>query len=461
MDDVQDSQADENLSLRQALRSILNEGEQKVPSTTANIMASIRLEHQKNQPKAFEETEPTNLSSLPLRVLETPRPQQRKQSRYSIFAFAAIAAILIASFGLLGFVRRGGSVFTTSGSVSSGASSGNATTLNVTTYPPFATAQSNTWSAVVITYQQNGMTFIANYDPIASTLKPLLSSSYMDTTVYGVSHSGHQILYSIYDGYNTSYYIYPQATKNPVFTTPERGRSAIWSTDDRLLFISTAKGIMSVDTQTYNAKLVLPTLPNVTLQNYRDDGYLYFVQGNAGQDYATEGTFNRINISQNRSQQITSCTRGTNFWLSLSGVTVYYNCPEKSTDALYAVNSDGTNPHVFRSFAGSIIGYTEDGSPLTLENNNGSNGVTRRDIKTQQDTMLIRNVVPQGAKLSKENVAVAPYGHSLVASPTYNTGQGTPQQLWYSDLTTGSSQAFSLPDTATSAQVIGWDKLKV
>ena len=463
MDDVQDSQKDESLPLRQIFRSILDEGEQKVPSTTPNIMASLRQEQQKTQQHIVDVPSSTTPVPATFSSVETPLPKRRRNSLYSVFAFTAVAAVLVASFGLCGFILRH-PISTSSGSSTSSnaASSGNGPVDAITRYPSTVHATTETWSAVIITYQLNGATFIANYDPATSISTPLISSLDVSMTVNGVSHDGHEILYSVYDGFKTSYYIYPQATKTPIFTTSDRSRSAIWSADDRFLFISTAQGIMSIDAQTYTTKVVFPVLMNVTLLNYREDGYLYFVRGNTEQPYATDGTFNRINTAQEKSQQITPCVRGTNFWLSPSGVTVYYNCPASSANTLYAVNSDGTNSRVFRSYSGAIIGYAKDGSPLTLENSNGKYQVVRKDVNVQQDTVLVKDVAPQTTSVTKENIAVAPYGQTLVAKATYsNSAQTSQEQFWYCNLTTGSSRTFSLPRGASSSQVIGWDKLKV
>ncbi len=462
-DDVQET--GDRLPPRQALRAILDEGEQKVPSTTANIMAAIRREQQTAQNVAASSVpdakDTSSTAPFPqVRVIETPRPKRSKRVLYNALALIAVAAALIASFGLLSFLvpHNSGSMGTATGASSSTNSSAN----TGPQYAPSVPATTSTWSAVIMTYRMNSMTIIANYNPVTSTFMTIVSSPYADTIVDGVSHDGHEVLYSIYDGSKTSYYIYPQAITNAIFTTPDKSRSAIWSTDNRTLFISTAKGIMLVDVQTHAVKLLFPTLLSVTLLNYRDDGYLYFVKGDTRQAYATEGTFNRININQGNSQQITPCVRGTNFWLSPSGATVYYNCPDQNANTLYAVKSDGTNPHVFRSQAGNIVGYAEDGSPLTLVNVNGKYQVVQLDTQSIQDTVLVQDVAPQATTLTADNVAVAPLGPTLVAKATYSrNGQAAYEQFWYSNLTTGNNQAFSSPRGATMSQVIGWDKLQV
>jgi len=446
---------------RRLLSHILRDNEQKVPSTTANIMAAIQREQQTAQTKVAAAQKTSSPAPFPqVREIATPRPKKSRRRLYNALALIAVAAALIASFGLLSFLVPHGSVGM--GTTTSAGSSSNSSAKTGPRYSPSAPATTNTWSAVIITYKLNSMTVIANYDPVTGTSTLVASLPYGDTIVDGVSHDGHEVLYSVYDGSKTSYYIYPQAITDTIFTTPDKSLSAIWSTDDRTLFISTAKGVMTVDVQTHAVKLLFPMLPSVTLLNYRDDGYLYFVKGNTGQTYATQGTFNRINIAQGVSQQITPCVHGTNFWLSPSGATVYYNCFEQNADILYAVKSDGSNPHVFRSSAGNIIGYAEDGSPLTLVNANGKYQVVRRDLNTEQDTVLIQDVAPEAITVTADDVAVAPFGQTLVAKTTYsNKGQATHEQFWYSNLTTGNGQTFFLPQGASMSQVIGWDKLQV
>ncbi len=451
-DDVQET--GDRLTPRQALRAILAEGEQKVPSTTTNIMAAIRREQQTTQNAVPVDVSDAQDASSPvpfpqIHEIVTPRPKKSKRRLYNALALITVAAALIASFGLLSFLLphgSGGMGTSTTGSSSNSSANGSPS------YPSSIPATTTTWSAVIITYKMNGMTIIANYDPVTASSTVLVSIPYADTIVDGVSHDGHQLLYSVYDGSKTSYYIYPQATA--IFTTNDKSRSAIWSTDDRTLFISTSLGVMSVDVQTHAVRLLFPTLPSVTLLNYRDDGYLYYVKGDAGQAYATEGTFNRISIAQGNSQQITPCVHGTNFWLSPSGAKVYYNCLDQNADILYAVKSDGSNPYVFRSNAGTIIGYAEDGSPLTLVNANGKYQVVQRNLTTEQDTVLIQDIAPKATAVIADDVAVAPFGQMLVAKATY-------EQFWYSNLITGKSQEFALPQGVSASQAIGWDKLQV
>ncbi|GAC1617657.1 MAG: hypothetical protein NVS4B11_07030 [Ktedonobacteraceae bacterium] len=444
---------------RRVLRAILDEGEQKVPSTTAHIMATLR-QGQRTPQKTLVSAHNHHREVLPVvpfpqvREIETPRPRQTRQHTLrNTLAIAAVAAVLVASFGLFSYVLP---------HHSSSSSTARSSIATVTKATPFIPGTTPTWSSVIITYKINGITIIANYDPITEKSVMLTSSPYVDTLVDGVSHDGQKLLFSTYDGLKTSYYLYPQATTDAIFTTPDKSSSAIWSTDNRYVFISTAKGIAQVDTQTHDVRLILPALAATKLLNYRDGGYLYFVKGYEGQAYASEGTFNRVNIAQGTVQQITPCEHGTNFWLSPGGITVYYNCPDQDTTVLYAVNSDGTNPHAFSFNAGTVIGYAEEGSPLTLVNASGKYQVVQRDVNTAQAKVVLEDVAPGATTMTADDIAVAPFGHTLVAKGVYGGSGAAPQErFWYGDLVAGKSRAFALPQGAVTPNAIGWDKLQV
>jgi len=462
-DDVQDSQNKMLAQQRHVLRAILDEGEQKVPSTTASIMAAIQQGQRTPQETSVDANnhrhELVPIVPFPQkREIETPRPRRTRHTLYSALAFVAIAVALIVSFGLFSSLSAYRSTSTSGGAATN---SNPATT--ITRYPPFVPGTTITWSAVIITYKVNGTTVIANYSPTSGKYATLATSQHADTFVDGVSHKGHMVLYSVYDGLKTAYYVYPQSTTDPIYTVPDKSSSAVWSTDDHYIFISTTKGIARVDVQAHTVTLILPALAVTKLLNYRDnDGYLYFVRGYKGQAYASEGTLNRINVSRGVIQQITPCERGTNFWLSPSGVTVYYTCPDQDATLLYAVHSDGANPYVFSAAINNVIGYMNDGSPLALVHVNGKYQVVQQDLNTSQNTVLLGDIAPGATTIMENDVAVAPSGHALVAKGTYSgNGTTTQEQFWYSDLATGKSQLLKIPQGARTSQVIGWDRLQV
>ena len=460
-DDVQDER--NKMLTRRVLRTILDEGEQKVPSTSASIMAAIRQEQRTRQEVSVEENnerrEVVPITLLPQKYeIKTPRPRLVKRTLYGVLALAVVAVVIVASFGLFSAL----SVYR-SASITSGAGSSSNAATTAKGYSPSVPVTTPTWSAVMISYRVNSTTVIANYDPLSEKYVVLAASLPVDTLVDGVSHDGHSVLYSVYDGLKTAYYVYPQATTDPIYTVLSKSSSAVWSTDDRYIFISTAKGIAQVDVQGHSTHLILPGLAETRLLNYRDDDeYLYFVKGYKGQAYAAEGTLNRVNVASGNVQQVTSCERGANFWLSPGGVTVYYTCPEQNGTQLYAVDSDGTNPHVFSTNIDNVIGYAVDGSPLSLVQTSGKYQVVQQDLNTGQETVVLADVAPGATTMMASDVAVAPGGQMLMAKGVYSgNGTATEEQIWYGDVVAGTSHELKFLQGVQIADVIGWDKLQV
>ncbi len=444
---------------RRALRTILDEGEQQVPSTTAQIIAALRQE-QRTPQKTLVSTNNQFYEVLPVvpipyvREIETPRPKQTKRRLRSVVALATVAAILIASFGLLRFILP---------SYSSGSSTASSTVDPAKKLASSSPSITSTWSSVIITYKINDTTVIANYDPITSKSTMLTTSPYVDMLIDGVSHNGKMLLYSTYDGLKTSYYLYPQSTTNAIYETSDKSSSAVWSTDDHAIFISTEKGVVLVDAQTHATRVLLPSLAATMLLLYHNrDGYLYYVKGYNGQPYSAEGILNRINVANGDTQQVTTCPRGGNFWVSPYNATVYYNCLDQNTN-LYAVNSNGANARIFRFDNSEMIGYAGDGSPLTVTHENGKYQVVQRSlIDVQQDKVLLNDIAPNAQTIVLGDIAVAPFGHAFVATGIYGgSGSDTKAQLWYGNLIAGKSQRLPLPQDARMPHVLGWDKLQI
>ncbi len=465
---------------RRALRALLDEGTRTVPSTTSRIMAAIRQEQQttaKEPESASNHVTPVTpiVPFLQRREIETPLPvTPRRRFRSGPAALVAVAVILIASFSVLSYLlvphsssTNGSGNRSSTKAVFTATTAGTAApTVTVTSgaaslTPPVTTS---TWSTFIMTYRINGTTIIANYDPVAGKSATITTSPYAVTSVSGVSHMGDKVLYSIYDGFKTSYYIYPQSTTSAFYTTPDKNSSAVWSTDDSLIFINTSKGVAQINVQTHAMSMILPAIASTTLNDYRD-GFLYFIKSSSGQTYATQGILQRANVTTGDVQQLTSsCQNGANFWLSPGGITVYYTCLDSQNTSIYSVGSDGSNVRVFRYDEGNVIGYAgTNGAPLTLKNVNGKYQIVQLDLNSSnKDAVLLNDVAPGASTVTASSVAVAPYGQVLIAKGIYGTDAATAsERLWYNDLVTGIPQQLNVPRGARSLNTIGWDKLQV
>jgi hypothetical protein len=435
---------------RQMLRQVLAESERAVPSTTARILQALTREEQElqsvpagsNGHAALEEIGVLSRPPLPA------RPKQRGTLLRNALALVAVLAVILGSMSLFSRMLP---LRLAAGSALIGA-----TGKQKTTRTPFLFA--STWSSVVMATLHNGQKLITSTDPISGKSAMLASSRYpMDTAIDGVSHDGYKVLYRVFDGSRTRYYVRPSSRDDALYTLNGKGSQAIWSTDDHSIFISTPEGVEKVDVNSRAAMLALSLLQVPDLRFYRD-GYLYFVQGeNSG--IAT--ILSRVNLADGNVVPITLglCALSYGFWLSPGGTTVYYRC--KGHPDLYAVDSDGTHAHSLRLHSGDAIGYAGQGELLTLLKAGATYQVMQLGSDARHDQVVFPDVAPGAALITADNVAVMPYGRSLVALAHYADGSS---KIWYDDLVANTQHAvvtYRDAQSAASVQFGGWSKLQV
>lgn len=438
---------------REAIRISLREGEREVPSTTARIIAAIRQETTTDPlPQQPLRGDNRYLDELPLhqRIVETPIPKRRNVRWMETLSIAVAAVLVLATLGVLGrllLLHGGGSAGSANSSVSTGSTSSGA-----------VLAPSASWSSVVVTYTLNNQTVIANYTPLSGQNVSLASFSDAQVAVDGVAHSGDEVLYHVFDGTQTRYYLYPE-TQQPIYTTTGSGGAAFWSSgdSDHYVFINTKQGVAQIDMVAHSSRLLAIQSATPKAIFYRN-GYLYFVQVPNSLASYSSGRLYRLDLHSNKPSpiQVTPCPDSTNFWLSPVSSTVYYSCPMQEQNALYAVNGDGTNAHLLRSNAGEIVGYAADNSLLMLQVNNGRYQVVQLGASPQQDQVLLSDIAPGATSVHQSDVAVAPYGYALVAKATYANNL---ERLWYGDTMTQAMQQVQLPIGVRNINAVGWDRL--
>jgi hypothetical protein len=431
---------------RKMLSEVLTEGEQRVPSTTEQILRAVQREQVASHKESVESVNqriPQEVSALlsggSLQSLQKPPHEQRPRALFrTLCSLVAAAAIILASLSIFGHFAW-----------LKPASDHPATSLSLTS--------SSRWSSVVMTFIQNGNQTISLYDPqtgksvvlAASTAR---SSSSVSMTSTGVSHDGTKLLYSSFDGKRTTYYLRSLTSTAPLFSVNGNESHAVWSTDDRYVFVSTLQGIEKIDVQSRAVSHILPALALANLQYYRD-GYLYYIESQDG----VTGILNRVDIAHGNVQSVTgSCANGSSFWQSPGGLPVYYVC-EQVQNSLFVVNSDGTNPHLLRAQAGPMIGYAADGSPLTLADTAGKYQVVKLGANEQQDQVILDDVVPGGSIISPNDMAVAPFGYTLVARAIYDDYEA----IWYGDLTSGKKHLAMKVGKGTLVGFYGWSRMLV
>jgi hypothetical protein len=420
---------------RRMLREVLIDGEQRTPSTQAQILHAIRsMPRMAHAPVAVKRELPVPDEALLIKT--TPGRQRSRVPWRAVFSLVAVLVIVFASLSVFGYFSRPKSTLHSLAA-------------------PVALASSSRWSSVIMTTMQDGgAATISLFDPQINRSVVLVTSQDADTdlTPIEVSHDGTRLLYSVFDGEQTTYYLRSLTTTTSLFTTPDDESHAVWSTDDRYVFISTTRGIAQVDVQNRKVYHILSAAGVKYLQYYRD-GYLYYLNS---EDGAT-GVLDRVDIAHGRVQSVTNaCASGKSFWLSPVGTQVYYVC-EQEQNGLFVVNSDGTNPHVLRAQAGPIIGYAADAAPLMLAYTAGKYQVARLGADQSQDQAILDDVVPGGGLIPAGAVAVAPFGYTLVARGVYDDHEA----IWYGDLTSGQKHQAMKIEKGYQVGLYGWSRMQV
>jgi hypothetical protein len=415
---------------RSDLLGLLKDEEQEVPSTSEQIMRMLD-----DEPQWYEET----LSQMPPEVgafsqsyassKQVDRPDRRVLWQ-SITSLVVVGIFILASSGLFGSLASLHAPFVNDAAVEVEPADG--------------------WTSAVLTIAQMGHVDIHVLDPVSGKSALLASSPFLKgTSTEGVSHDGTKLLYHVYDGKKTDYYLQPSAKKLILYTFQGKGGHAIWSNGDHYIFVSTAQGVEQVSTQSGIAKLILPGLAYPDLRFYHN-GYLYYVSDHVN----GAGMLNRVNVSGGAAQEVTNCSRGSNFWLDPARQTIYYVCRGQKT--LFAVNTDGSNVQQMRTDAGMMIGYAEDNTPLLLNEVHGKYQIVKPGGEMQQDQVLLDDVAPGASLISADNVVVAPYGHAVVTKAVYADRH---EEIWYGDLTSGEKHLLFTPGKGVQVQLGGWSRM--
>jgi hypothetical protein len=438
---------------RQHIRRFLLESEQLVPSSATYIMQAIAREPREVLEKVTASNGHNGHNGMtiypPLLLVKSVRkpPTRRSQKLvHNLLAFVAVLVVILVSFNLFSHMVLSGQ--------SASSAMSNASALRRGSLP---VTHSAAWSSVIIALTRGGQKIITATDSMTGKSAVLASSRYIGaTSIDGVSHDGYQVLYHVFDGYATRYYLQPSTQNTILYTVTGKGGPALWSTDDAAVFISTPEGIEKVDVSAHTNKLILSTFKSPDLRFY-SGGYPYFV---VSADAST--ALNRMDLTTREVTPITAqyCQFSYDFWLSASGTIIYYRC-KTDPAALYGVGSDGAKSSVLRADSGRLIGYDAKGEPLTLLKVNTVFQVVKLGAAVQQDQIVVENVAPGASDLDVDSIAVAPYGFSLLALAHYADGTG---KLWYDDLVHQKQTAISTvvdSQLISSLQIGGWARLQV
>ncbi|HLG76903.1 MAG TPA: hypothetical protein VKX46_10835 [Ktedonobacteraceae bacterium] len=442
---------------RQALRALLADGEQAVPSTTSRIMAAIAREREPvaTTTAAVRPQEP--LSPLPLQKRPVSR-RPRSAFGGGRFLLAAVATVVIVAAL---------SIFSYLTAFQPGPASRSRVTPTPTS-PLFTRLPVSTdWSSVVAigSVRSGDMQTVENYDPASGKHVPLLSGCCSrDTIVDGIAHNGGDLIYHRYDSTSqeTTYY----SLLGRSYVVQGRGTNAVWSTDDSSIFVGTSKQVIQITIKDATQKALKKPLHADLLAFYRSN-FLYFIRSQPGNTY----NLYRIDLSAGSPTLVVQNANSATFWLNPAGSTVYYTkMGDDGQRAVYAVASDGTlqgKTTALRTDA-TPIGYASDNALVIMQKVQNAFQVIKvvDENVPKLDRILIGDVAPGASSfcptgadlLCDGNIALAPYGGSLVTLARYADGS---QRLWSINLESGQRTPLPLSSEQTQMRLLGWSKFLI
>ncbi|MDQ6661774.1 MAG: hypothetical protein M3Z24_12520 [Chloroflexota bacterium] len=460
-----------------ALRNLLAENEQFVPSTRASIFEALHRETQIAQKEnsgqlSYHEEIVPDISHLNghrqqrRQTVSSTLPGHRRTLLRNILSLATVAVLILAAIGLFHQLLL----------LRSHPGQGS----NPIPIPHYQYTQN--WNAAIVGLAENGHFTIANYDPISGKNEVLASSLPGTTKIDGVSHDGHNVLYHYSRGGHTYY-----ATLFPLPHTSyfyqlhdDDAGEAIWMTDNRHVLIATShSGLVQVDTMTGTANKVASSINAAHLWFYRP-GYLYYdLVKDPTKDTASSDLW-RINIATGAVQQVTKTEAGHSYSLSPDGTTMFYadtitgNGASGQT-AIYTVKVEngGKNAQQLLPLDATPVGFASDNALVLVRQVQGKFQVIKLKPTAPPTVDLrpfSRDVAPGAVTLCgnstaipnpicDQNIALAPYSSAILAVGTYADGS---RKIWAGDLTTGQQRVLqTLGQSSAQVQLPGWDKIQV
>ncbi len=457
---------------RAALQILLNEGEERVPSTVLRIQEALHREAAREVHSARKSAKETIHAEIATPILhkQTARPafhlsdtallRRRTRLRNSL-AIAVAAVLILAAVGLFNhrfLLSTVGSTHSTRIGTEHPISSDTSGAINSLFYGwdsammaiPNAPGTNSAFSMQNFHFFHNSSSRIGAGTIPANTIFDSIAPDGSDL-LYQTSQSGHTYYYRL---------LHPLAQTGFFYElSDEDAGNAIWMSDSRNILIGTKNmGVIEVDTLTGQSTAILPQLLAEQLEFFHN-GYLYYLDTNAG--------FSRVNLTTGVVTYLTSHTMNTSLWYSPDGTKIYSVEAGSAGTGIYSINLDGTNQQ-FLTSSGTPIGFAADNSLLIMRYANGQFQVIKPGATVQQDQLVVKNAAPGAVSLcpaqtSMQNsicdnfVAMAPYGHALIVQGTDVDGT---YHVWSDDLLSN-KQVSILPttDTHIAVQLLGWDRL--
>ena len=445
---------------RAVLRELLNESEASVASTTAQVLAVIhRGQESGSRPGSLDKRVGYYLQEIAMTPgvpeLNGNHHELRPDSHSWLFnalILATVAAVVLFAIGILDrYISR--------------------------PEPAGKVVDSNGWNSVVV-----GLTLAApgvaklmgiyNYNPASGKRTELVPSSQApaDVQLDGVSPDGHNLLYQASTNGHTLYStLMPVNGKGFFYELDDvDAGNAIWMDRGHVLVAMVHSGVELVDINTGASKNLFSTLRVDRLVFYHNP-YMYFVGASA---------LYRINsVSADSTPQVVTISaagKGSSFWLSPDGSTIYYaDSEDTGGPGIHSVSSDGTRTG--KVLSGDVtpavyvepIGFADDNLLEAIRVSSGKFQVIKYAASGEQFQVVVDDAAPQAISLCGPEVAVpmcdgnvvlAPSGHGLVVNAFYPDGY---QRVWFDDLATGKKSLLMKLASDMHVQLPGWDRIPV
>ncbi|GCE12652.1 hypothetical protein [Tengunoibacter tsumagoiensis] len=434
----------------------MDDGASIVPSTTNQILAALREETRSTPLPETYQKQASFIENTPV----APASHLKRPDRRWQFSFLVAAILILTTIGI--FTRQLAFLHNTNTAASTATHSGLHGVGGATPTTETLT-RTSTWSSVIMQHYDNQSKGIQieSYDVASKKQTSLFSTCcVLQTAVDGIAHTGQDIVTQHFDGTQTEYRLLSGKT----YRINGQGSNAVWATNDQMLFVDTAQGLIEYQLATNEKKIFVYSLKADKLSFYRN-GFLYFTRPN-------DDAFYRVEIASGEEKKVVARAASRTFWLNPAGDTLYYQVTENGFWDIYQTASDGStieNPQFFFP-DGFPIGYASDYALMVVRQGHdnsfhlfkvsspsqSSEVVTLSTLLPGIRTLCDLSTGAAGHAICDSSIALAPGGESLVIEAGYADGSHT---VWFIDLATRQVQALFHPASQTNLQLVGWAKL--
>lgn len=464
---------------RRLLRSLLVESESLVPSVVSNILIAIQREPVSSRATSFpvapSEQEMSRAGNAITPLVPRNQRQRAKSSMSTLLALLVATVVIVLSFSLFWQYALHAAQSRTaispllSPTIRTSVTATPAQTaplVNVVPASSLVVSSDNSWPSVLISRSAgDGQHYSAeNYDTTSGkSLQVLQSCCDTNIAIDGVSHKGKDLVYHTWDGQKTYYHV----LGGDIFSVTGRGSNAVWSTNDTVIYASTAHSLTVFDENTHQVQSVAISLGADNLVGYQENtppqpNYLYFSRLESGGRSLFRIATNQLTPTTTVEGPLASASPSSLFWFGLDGMHnngVYYMMNKNlyytnlSTRMPLLISNDAV-PVGYNSAGGDSLMYIQETSTGIFQLKNANDNTTLFDDIAPGAVALCDGTPPSDRiPICDDGIAVNPYNTMLLLVARSVGGAYQVLQVdWQQQ-----PQPTNI-DTTSPFHFIGWDK---